>query len=588
MAILGVDLGTTNSLGVMAINGNVQLIPNLSGSYMTPSAVRLAKEGIQVGYPARMQKDTVPGSVAVQFKRMMGTDEKIRLSGRKFAPVELSSFVLASLVKDAETFSGEKITELVISVPAYFDEKQRRATRQAGERLGIPVTRLINEPSAAAIALRKDREMETVVICDFGGGTLDVSVVDSFENVISIVAIAGDNHLGGMDIDLLIAREFAGQLDADWNSLGEEDQNRLLSIAEQAKIRLGSKERVELPFTFHGTSKNLHLSSMEMDRILKPVIARIRQVISKAVSDSGLAFDEIDRLALVGGSSHLQALRSALAASLKIPMEASEEADCLVAEGLGEYLAMMERTSQNKELVVMDICPFSLSASVLSDYPGADHESLFLIERNTVLPAEAVHRVVCHAKGQKAVRLQIAQGESKIFEKNRMIGILEYTFPFHVGRNEKVSIDIVCHYDLDSFLEIELFFPEKDFSCRFILSEEGRFVPKKESGPAALTGKEAEYDRIVRDPARQLEARASEMIHLLSGEEREALFEAAGFFKNELKKAKTARRREQLFHDFRELLDGFEKRLHSSSLFFEESGEQPESEDEFDAGGFCA
>ena len=232
MAIIGIDLGTTNSLVCVFKEGYTALIPNSFGKTLTPSAVSVGEDGsIYVGAVAKERLVTHPEATAASFKRYMGTGKVFELSGRKFTPQELSSFVLRQLKEDAERFLGEEVTEAVISVPAYFNDNQRYATKEAGELAGLKVERLINEPSAAALtASRLDEKDEgSFLVFDFGGGTLDVSIVDYFDNVIEIIAVSGDNHLGGDDFDEKIARYFCEQYQISYNGLSDRKSTRLNS-----------------------------------------------------------------------------------------------------------------------------------------------------------------------------------------------------------------------------------------------------------------------------------------------------------------------------------------------------------------------
>lgn len=228
MAIIGIDLGTTNSLGSVYRNGNVDLIPNAYGSFMTPSVIAVKPDGqLLTGLPAKKYQLEHPDRAVSLFKRKMGTGEKLRVGNRSFLPEELSSLVISSIVKDAETFLGEKVEEAVISVPAYFYDEQRYATKKAGALAGIRVERIINEPSAAALALYfQEGKEQHVLIFDFGGGTLDVSVVDCLGSVVGIESISGDNNLGGSDFDAIIAESFRKE-----HGLAEESEDILPAVS---------------------------------------------------------------------------------------------------------------------------------------------------------------------------------------------------------------------------------------------------------------------------------------------------------------------------------------------------------------------
>lgn len=241
MTILGVDLGTTNSLAVVYKEGKPVLIPNAYGEYVTPSAVSILDGKIVVGKLAKERLITHPECSASLFKRNMGTDVTYALDKKEYDSATLSSFVVKQLIEDAQNYLHESIDEVVISVPAYFNARQRQDTKRIGELLGIKVERLINEPSAAAIACHMDDEYETFVVFDFGGGTLDVSVVDCFENVISINAISGNNHLGGTDFDRAMTEYFCFKNGLNYNVLDSSFQQSILRACEQAKIKLSTQ-----------------------------------------------------------------------------------------------------------------------------------------------------------------------------------------------------------------------------------------------------------------------------------------------------------------------------------------------------------
>ena len=247
MAIIGIDLGTTNSLAAVWQNGKSVLIPNELGEVLTPSAVSIGEDGlILVGKAARERAVSHPERTATAFKRDMGTGKRYDLGGREFTTEELSALVLRKLREDAEAFLGEAVEEAVVSVPAYFDDRQRSATKRAGALAGLRVERLINEPSAAALACRLESPEEdcAFLVFDFGGGTLDVSVVDCFDNMISITAVSGDNALGGVDFDRAVAEHFCSQSGTAWKSLSAGDREILLRQAEQCKIALSTQNAV--------------------------------------------------------------------------------------------------------------------------------------------------------------------------------------------------------------------------------------------------------------------------------------------------------------------------------------------------------
>lgn len=337
MAVIGIDLGTTNSIAVVFRNGEVEMIPNSFGEYLTPSVVTIENNELIVGKIARQKLVTSPENTTSLFKRDMGNDKKIKLGKKMYLPQELSALLLKQLIDDAEKYLNEKVEEVVISVPAYFNAKQRRATKLAGEIIGVKVDRLINEPSAAAIACHEE-EFETFIIFDFGGGTLDVSVVDCFENVVSICSIAGNNRLGGIDFDRAIAMYFCQQNKIDYNSLIRAEKESLFLASERTKIALQNKDEAGMSMSIRGKSYSTKISNEVLALISKPILDEIREVIRRAVKDSGFEPSEIDKMIMVGGSSYMPVVRDYLEKLLKIPVSSADDIDCMVAKGLGKYL----------------------------------------------------------------------------------------------------------------------------------------------------------------------------------------------------------------------------------------------------------
>ncbi len=251
MAIIGIDLGTTNSLACTWQNGRCVIIPNRFGKELTPSAVSIDEDGtLYIGAIAKERLITHPDDSIALFKRTMGSNQIYTLQGKQYTSEELSSFVIRQLVDDAKAYLQEEIEEAIISVPAYFNDAQRSATKQAGALAGIKVERLINEPSAAALFARSNQDEECFLIFDFGGGTLDISIVECFEQIISILAVSGDNHLGGSDFDRAIADAFCEENDLFFEDLSPQEERMLLRQCEEMKITLSQKEEVTNQITF--------------------------------------------------------------------------------------------------------------------------------------------------------------------------------------------------------------------------------------------------------------------------------------------------------------------------------------------------
>ena len=438
MTILGVDLGTTNSLAVVYKEGKPVLIPNAYGEYG-----KLAKERLI----------THPECSASLFKRNMGSDVTYTLDKKEYDSATLSSFVVKQLIEDAQNYLHESIDEVVISVPAYFNARQRQDTKRIGELLGVQVERLINEPSAAAIACHMDDEYETFVVFDFGGGTLDVSVVDCFENVISINAISGNNHLGGTDFDRAMAEYFCLKNGLNFNVLDLSFQQSIIRACEQAKIKLSAQRVVEVSLVHLNKNYNCIFDENVLFNTTHSLLESCKNVIGKAVKDSGFSASELDSLILVGGSSKMPVLQHYLSDALNIPVLKEENMDSLVALGLGKYIGIKQRDENIKDVVVTDICPFSLSTSTYNEQNPDLELSTVLIPKNSVLPTSKKMTLRTVHKGQTKVNISVFQGQAMYAKENLFLG---QAF-IHVPRNMRdyESFDLIYSYDINSMLYVE-------------------------------------------------------------------------------------------------------------------------------------
>lgn len=453
MTILGVDLGTTNSLAVVYKEGNPVLIPNAYGEYVTPSAVSILDGKIVVGKLAKERLITHPECSASLFKRNMGTDVTYTLDKKEYDSATLSSFIVKQLIEDAQNYLHESIDEVVISVPAYFNARQRQDTKRIGELLGVQVERLINEPSAAAIACHMDDEYETFVVFDFGGGTLDVSVVDCFENVISINAISGNNHLGGTDFDRAMAEYFCFKNGLNYNVLDLSFQQSILRACEQAKIKLSTQSVAEVSLVHLNKNYNCIFDENVLFNTTYSLLESCKNVIGKAVKDSGFSANELDSLILVGGSSKMPVLQHYLSDALNIPVLKEENMDSLVALGLGKYIGIKQRDENIKDVVVTDICPFSLSTSTYNEQNPDLELSTVLIPKNSVLPTSKKMTLRTVHKGQTKVNISVFQGQAMYAKENLFLG---QAF-IHVPRNmhDYESFDLIYSYDINSMLYVE-------------------------------------------------------------------------------------------------------------------------------------
>lgn len=453
MTILGVDLGTTNSLAVVYKEGKPIRIPNAYGEFVTASAVSILDGKIVVGKLAKERLITHPECSASLFKRNMGSDVTYTFDKKEYDSATLSSFVVKQLIEDAQNYLHESIDEVVISVPAYFNARQRQDTKRIGELLGIKLERLINEPSAAAIACHMDDEYETFVVFDFGGGTLDVSVVDCFENVISINAISGNNHLGGTDFDRAMAEYFCLKNGLDYNTLDSSFQQSILCACEKAKIKLSTQNVVEVSLVHLNKNYSCVFDENVLFNITHSLLESCKNVIGKAVKDSGFSASELDSLILVGGSSQMPVLQHYLSDALNIPVLKEEHMDSLVVLGLGKYIGIKQRDENIKDVVVTDICPFSLSTSTYNEQNPDLELSTVLIPKNSVLPTSKKMTLRTVHKGQTKVNISVFQGQAMYAKENLFLG---QAF-IHVPRNmhDYESFDLIYSYDINSMLYVE-------------------------------------------------------------------------------------------------------------------------------------
>lgn len=453
-------MGTTNSLIGYFTEDGPKLIPNRLGKNLTPSVVSVDEEGnVYVGETAKERMSLYPDTVASTFKRSMGSDRDYLLSGKKYRAEELSSFVLKSLKEDAEVFLGQEVTEAVISVPAYFDDKRRKATKKAGEMAGLKVERIISEPTAAAIAhgLYEQEGNGRFLVFDLGGGTFDVSILELFENILEVRAVAGDNYLGGEDFTRVLEKLFTKKQNLDKQSLSLKDQARLYRAAEKAKCSFGDEDSVTMSFVYKEEELTSEITRKEYEEACEDLFMRIREPVKRSLSDAGLSLKDIDKVVLVGGATKLSIVRSFLVKLFhKFPDKAMNP-DEVVALGVAIEAAMKERHQDVKEVILTDVCSFTLGTEVVVEYEeGRFEDGHFcpIIERNTVIPVSHTERLYTVRDNQDKVRVRVLQGESRFARNNLYLGELNVMVPKAPKGQE--SIDVTYTYDINSLLEVQV------------------------------------------------------------------------------------------------------------------------------------
>lgn len=482
MAIIGIDLGTTNSLACVYRDSAARLIPNIFGKTLTPSVVSVAEDGsIYVGAVAKERLVTHPDSAAASFKRYMGTDKIFELSGRRFRPQELSSFVLRQLKEDAERFLGEEVTEAVVSVPAYFNDNQRYATKEAGKLAGLKVERLINEPSAAALTASRlsGKEEGSFLVFDFGGGTLDVSVVDYFDNVIEIIAVSGDNRLGGVDFDEKIARYFCEKYQISYEGITPGERASLLQYAEMCKRDLSGLKEVTHTFELNG-EKKMTLDHALLAKLGQDLFDRMAMVITQALGDSGRTMADVDDVILVGGSSKMPSVSFFLQTAFGKTPRAAASPDEIVAIGAGIYAGIKERKEEIRDLVLTDICPFTLGVDVIN-YADRNNSIMSpIIERNSILPSSKKGYYTNTSDFQPKMVIKVYQGEEYFCRDNIYLGELQ----IDIKRKKKGEnkIEVCFTYDINGILLVEVTDLDRDKKKQMVLASGTSRVRPEEMG----------------------------------------------------------------------------------------------------------
>ena len=456
--LIGIDLGTTNSLAACFRNGKAEIIPNRLGSHLTPSVVSVTPGGtVFVGETAKERAVLHPLESASVFKRSMGTDREYELVGRKLRAEELSSLVLRSLKEDAESFLGEEVTEAIVSVPAYFNDMQRKATKRAGELAGLKVSRIINEPTAAAIAYgMAEQEDARYLVFDLGGGTFDVSILELFGSIMEVHAIAGDNFLGGEDFTTLLLNLFLERTGIDRDQLDLSTMGQLRKAAEKCKCAFSEGDEACMCCTVGNRPYIMHLTLGEYEQACEPLLQKLRRPIERSLRDANVTLDDIDQIVLVGGATKLPVVRRFVRKLFNRAPCVRINPDEAVALGAALQCGMKARDKEIKEVVLTDVCPFTLGTEVLVDNGVFEEDGHYLpiIERNTVIPVSRTQTVYTAQDNQTRVNVKVLQGESRVAQNNLLLGEISIAVP--PGPKGRESIDITYTYDVNSLLEVDV------------------------------------------------------------------------------------------------------------------------------------
>ncbi len=482
--MIGIDLGTTNSLAAYWSDGKPVIIPNSLGEPLTPSVVSVDDDGrILVGQAAKERLITHPDRTASVFKRDMGTNRKYMLGPLTFTPEELSSFVLKSIREDAEEYLKMPVSEAIISVPAYFNDEQRKSTRDAAILAGIHVKRLVSEPTCAAIAygMHLRGQKEQFIVLDLGGGTFDVSILEMYDGIMEVKAVAGNAYLGGEDFTQALVRLYLARIGLARETLTEKELAVLIRHAERAKMELSAKEIATMQPFPDQKYPEVKLTRDTFEEACSSLLLEIRAPIERAMRDADLRPNEITAVILVGGSTRLPMIRkSASQMFQKLPF-VSINPDQAIALGAATYAALIERNVELEEIILTDVCPFTLGLEVTQVIDKRGNRTTYfmpIIERNTTLPYSHEESLVAIYDMQQAINIKIYQGESIKPENNQFLGSIRVAIP--PAKAGVHSVNARFTYDISGLLEVEAYVPATNEKKRLVIeSRKGTMSPEE-------------------------------------------------------------------------------------------------------------
>lgn len=484
MTTIGIDLGTTNSLVAYWTENGPVLIPNALGETLTPSVVSVDENGeILIGKIARERLLTHPDRTASTFKRFMGTEKRYQLGRYSLSAEDLSSFVIKSLKADAEAHFGYPVLEAVISVPAYFNDTQRKATKRAAELAGLKVERLISEPTAAAISygLHQEESETQFLVFDLGGGTFDVSILEMFEGVMEVKSIAGDNFLGGEDFTDLIASYFIEAHRLDINTLNSKTRSSIHKQAELCKRALFSEQEGKMSVNIQGELVETTLSRNQLEDLAFPLLQRLRQPIERALRDASISPRELDAIVLIGGATRMPLIKSIVSKIFGRLPYSHINPDEAVALGTAIQAALKERNEALNELVLTDVCPYTLGTGIVQTMANGKHEDGYffpIIERNTPIPVSRVERLYTVLDYQRSILVDVYQGESRRVEHNLKLGELNVKVP--PAKKGEESIDVRYTYDINGILEVEVTVVSSGVKTKAVIEKNPGSLSKQE------------------------------------------------------------------------------------------------------------
>jgi len=562
MAIIGIDLGTTNSLAAYFTDDGPVIIPNAHGENLTPSVVSADENGeIFVGKIAKERLLTHPSQTAAVFKRAMGSKKEYRLGGKAFLPEELSSFIIKRLKEDAQLFLNQPIDEAVISVPAYFNDAQRRATKLAGEMAGLKTERIVNEPTAAAVAygLHEKSDYTKYLVFDLGGGTFDVSILEKYNNIMEVRAVAGDNFLGGEDFTDVLAQLFLKYCDIDPHSLSPSALAAVRKSAEIAKRAFSDMKVVTMNCVLDEKPVEAEITADEYRQSCEGLFTRLREPIKRAISDASLSLDDLDTVLLVGGATKLPLVKSFVLKLFGRFPASNINPDEVVALGAAVHSAMKARNKAITEVVLTDVTPFTLGTEVSVHRESGLYESGHycpIIERNSVVPVSRVERLYTLHDNQKRISVSILQGESRKASDNIPLGEINIFVPPAPAGQE--AVDVRYTYDINGILEAEVTVVSTGVQKKLVIEKNPGMMSEEELEKRLLDLREIKIHPREKEEYRYLLARGERMYEESIGAERQFLAQELRKFDDVLDK-QDERKIRDFCVTFKETLDKIEE-----------------------------
>jgi molecular chaperone HscC len=535
MQVMGIDLGTTNSAVSLWQNGKSVLIPNQWGEVLTPSVVGLDEQGnILIGRPARDRLQSFPQLTQASFKRYMGTDAILSLGTRQFRAEELSALLLRQLKQDAETWLGQPLTIAVITVPAYFNDVQRRAVKNAARLAGLEVARLLNEPTAASLAfgLLENREQKYLTF-DLGGGTFDVSIIDMFEGVVEVRASSGDVQLGGDDFSNAIVQWMLRQ-HPELKQPSPTLRAALLAKAEVMKQTLSLEDNAQATLEWEGRQWRWTLTESALADCCQTLLTRLQHPIQQALHDARFSLHDLDHILMVGGATRMPLVRQTVARLFGRFPRHDLNPDEAVALGAGVQAGMVMADSAVEDIILTDVMPFSLGVEVAKRHAGHLESGFFLplIERNTFLPVSKMETVNTVEDNQTGVLLKVYQGEGRRVQDNVFLGEMQVEVPPRPAG--EVTLDVRFTYTLDGLLEVECRYKNSPTVSRLVIEK----IPGQMSEEQITASLQKLADMKLHPRDRQenqvLLARCSHLYERLLGEERRWIDEGLTAFEQAL------------------------------------------------------